>query len=216
MPLVYSFVARGTTVLAEHAAYTGNFKTVGLECLQKARSSERRFTVTTDGHTFNFANEAGLIFLVVADDAHGREVPIGCLDRIVSDFQTNFSGKGISGDSMQRAFGGRLKHHIQHCEAHPEEISRVSAVRSKVEEVKNIMVENIDKVLERGQKIEVLADKAHDLNLNAQQFHKAGVSLRRKMWFENFKMKVLIVGILLILALVIFLIVCFSGGNCLK
>lgn len=116
---------------------------------------------------------------------------------------------------MQRAFGGRLKQHVQHCEAHPDEVSRVSAVKSKVEEVKNIMIDNIDKVLERGQKIEELADKAHDLNVNAQQFHKAGVALRRKMWFDNFKMKVMCIAIFLILVIVIFLIVCFSGGNCL-
>lgn len=216
MPLVYAFVARAGTVLAEHAAYAGNFKTVALECLQKARTQERRFSVTTDGHSFNFANEGGLIFMVVADEGTGREVPLGCLDRIVSDFQANYAGKGISGDSMQRSFGGQLRAHLQYCETHPEEMSRVSAVKSKVEEVKNIMIDNIDKVLERGQKIDELADKAHDLNINAQQFHKAGQALRRKMWFDNLKMKILCIAVLLIIALVIFLVVCFSGGNCLK
>lgn len=31
MPLIYSFVARQTTVLADYTAYTGNFSTVALQ-----------------------------------------------------------------------------------------------------------------------------------------------------------------------------------------
>lgn len=108
MPLVYAFVARGTTVLAEHAAYAGNFKSVALECLQKARSHERRFSVTTDGHSFNFANENGLIFLVVADDGHGREVPLGCLDRIVADYQVSAGGVEGLGVLWDRGLMGEL------------------------------------------------------------------------------------------------------------
>jgi len=31
MPLIYAFVARGTTVLAEHTSHSGNFATVAAE-----------------------------------------------------------------------------------------------------------------------------------------------------------------------------------------
>ena len=31
MPLIYSFVARGTTVLADYTAYTGNFSVVAIQ-----------------------------------------------------------------------------------------------------------------------------------------------------------------------------------------
>ena len=33
MPLIYSFVARGTTVLADYTAYTGNFSVVAIQVL---------------------------------------------------------------------------------------------------------------------------------------------------------------------------------------
>lgn len=53
--LVYAFVARDRgTVLAEHAALAGNFRSVGVECLSKGTFSDERFTVTADGYTFNF------------------------------------------------------------------------------------------------------------------------------------------------------------------
>ena len=41
---------------------------------------------------------------------------------------------------------------------------RVSRVQGEIEEVRQVMVENIDRVLERGEKIELLVDKAENLN----------------------------------------------------
>jgi len=52
--------------------------------------------------------------------------------------------------------------------------------------------------------------------VQADKFHKTGRQLRSKMWWQNMKMKVLVVLVILILIFVIFLIVCFSGGNCIK
>lgn len=54
MPLVYSFVARDTTVLAEYSAYAGNFHTVALECLENLQRLEEKFTITCDTYTFNY------------------------------------------------------------------------------------------------------------------------------------------------------------------
>jgi len=57
MTLIYSFVARGTTVLAEYTAYSGNFKTVALDCLRNVESPDSKFTINCDGHSFNFLND---------------------------------------------------------------------------------------------------------------------------------------------------------------
>jgi hypothetical protein len=54
MPLMYAFVARGQSVLCEHAAYQGNFSKVAAECLAKCPSHNAKFTYNADKHTFNF------------------------------------------------------------------------------------------------------------------------------------------------------------------
>ena len=48
---------------------------------------------------------------------------------------------------------------MEYCETHPDEVSKAAEVQKKVDEVKGIMVENIERVLERGEKIELLVDK---------------------------------------------------------
>lgn len=44
-------------MLAEYTAYSGNFKTVAIECLNNVEKPEQKFTINCDRHTFNFLNE---------------------------------------------------------------------------------------------------------------------------------------------------------------
>lgn len=57
--LIYSFVAKGTVVLAEHTPYSGNFSTIAVQCLQKLPSNSSKYTYSCDGHTFNFLLDSG-------------------------------------------------------------------------------------------------------------------------------------------------------------
>lgn len=57
--LIYSFVAKGTVVLAEHTSYSGNFSTIAVQCLQKLPTNSSKYTYSCDGHTFNFLVDNG-------------------------------------------------------------------------------------------------------------------------------------------------------------
>lgn len=46
--------SRPQDVLAEHAAYQGNFSKVAAECLAKCPAHNAKFTYNADKHTFNF------------------------------------------------------------------------------------------------------------------------------------------------------------------
>lgn len=50
--------------------------------------------------------------------------------------------------------------------------STLEEVQLKIDEVKDVMKDNIIKVAERGEKIEVLADKSEDLSQHATRFKK--------------------------------------------
>lgn len=56
---IYSFVARGTVILAEYTEFTGNFPAIAAQCLQRLPSSNNKFTYNCDHHTFNFLVEDG-------------------------------------------------------------------------------------------------------------------------------------------------------------
>uniref|UniRef100_A0A0D6R2N3 V-SNARE coiled-coil homology domain-containing protein n=1 Tax=Araucaria cunninghamii TaxID=56994 RepID=A0A0D6R2N3_ARACU len=214
--LIYSFVARGNVVLAEHTSFSGNFSTIAIQCLQKLPSNSNKFTYTCDGHTFNYLVEDGFVFLVVADEATGRQMPFLFLERVKEDFKRRYGGEkaetGVA-HSLDKDYGPRLRDQMQYCVDHPEEISKFSKVKAQVSEVKGIMMDNIEKVLDRGEKIELLVDKTEGLQFQADTFQRQGRQLRRKMWLQNLKFKLIILGIVLIIFLIIWLSVC-KGFSC--
>lgn len=46
-------------------------------------------------------------------------------------------------------------------------------MQAQIDTVKDVMIENIDRVLERGERIELLVDKTDRLNQSAYKFEKS-------------------------------------------
>ena len=168
-----------------------------------------------DGHTFNYLADEGYVYLVVADEAYGRQIPFACLERIKDEFKSQYGGRATDAiaHSLDRSFGPKIKAQMEYCASNPQELTKVSRVQAQVSEVKNIMMDNIEKVLDRGEKIELLVDKTENLRFQADNFHRTGRALRRKMWWQNLKMKLMLGGGVLFIILVLFLIICFQGGK---
>ncbi|AES64702.1 putative Longin-like domain-containing protein [Medicago truncatula] len=206
--LIYAFVSRGTVILAEFTEFSGNFNSIAFQCLQKLPSTNNKFTYNCDNHTFNYLIDNGYTYCVVADETTGRQVPMAFLERVKDDFVSKYGGEKASTappNSLNKEFGPKLKEHMQYCVDHPDEISKLAKVKAQVSEVKGVMMENIEKVLDRGEKIELLVDKTDNLHHQAQDFRSSGTSIRRKMWLQNMKVKLIVLGILIALILIIVL-----------
>ncbi|KAK6122844.1 hypothetical protein DH2020_043425 [Rehmannia glutinosa] len=222
--LIYSFVARGTVILADYTEFKGNFISIASQCLQKLPSSSNKFTYNCDGHTFNYLVHDGfsmnpfhfVAYCVVAVESAGRQLPIAFLERVKDDFNKRYGGGKAAtagANSLKKEFGPKLKEQMQYCVDHPEEISQLAKVKAQVSEVKGVMMENIEKVLDRGEKIELLVDKTENLRSQAQDFRTQGTKMRRKMWIQNMKIKLIVFGIIVALGLIIFLSIC-HGFKC--
>lgn len=84
----------------------------------------------------------------------------------------------------------------------------VKNVQAEIDNVRGIMTENIERVLERGERIDLLVDKTDRLGEGARDFRVRSRGLRRRMWWKNVKLMVL-VGVV-----VVFLIYLLVGFGC--
>ncbi|KAL6536031.1 hypothetical protein OROHE_012875 [Orobanche hederae] len=57
--LIYSFVARGTVILAEFTEFSRTVIGIAAQFLQKLLTTNYKFTYKCDGHTFNYLVEDG-------------------------------------------------------------------------------------------------------------------------------------------------------------
>ena len=65
--------------------------------------------------------------------------------------------------------------------------SRLQQTQQQVDDVVNIMKTNVEKVLERDQKLTELDDRATALQDGASQFEVHAGKLKRKYWWKNLK-----------------------------
>ncbi|TQD75613.1 hypothetical protein C1H46_038853 [Malus baccata] len=203
---IYSFVARGTMILSEYTQFTGNFPAIAAQCLQKLPSSNNKFTYNCDHHTFNFLVEDGYAYCVVAKDSVGKQISIAFLERVRADFRKRYGGGKADtavAKSLNKEFGPVMKEHMKYIIDHAEEIEKLLKVKAQVSEVKSIMLENIDKAIDRGENLTVLVDKTEDLRSQAQDYKNKGTQIRRKMWYQNMKIKLVVFGILVLLVLIV-------------
>lgn len=87
-----------------------------------------------------------------------------------------------------------------------EEPDSVGLLKSDLDSVKQLMNANIEKVLERGERMDVLMDRTESLTLQSQQFRQTARGLKRGEYWKNKKISIAI-GLAVVLALVIIFIV---------
>ena len=92
-------------------------------------------------------------------------------------------------------------------------LDKLSRLQNQVEDVKGVMQNNISKVLERGENLEVLVDRTQVLAQSAEQFHKRAKKVKWNMWCQNMKMWFLLFLVVGIIIGAIVLYMC-SGGGC--
>ena len=51
--------------------------------------------------------------------------------------------------------------------------SKIEKVKVELDEIKEIMIKNIELILQRGEKLDDLVKKSHDLSMQSRQFYKA-------------------------------------------
>uniref|UniRef100_A0A915CL07 Uncharacterized protein n=1 Tax=Ditylenchus dipsaci TaxID=166011 RepID=A0A915CL07_9BILA len=87
---------------------------------------------------------------------------------------------------------------------------RLQQTQAQVDEVVGIMKVNVEKVLERDQKLSHLDDRADALQEGASQFEKSAATLKRKYWWKNIKMIIIMCAIVILLVIII---VIWAGGK---
>lgn len=225
--LLYAGIAHNTKVLAEHTAApssnTSSLLSVILPKLQHNTPEHKTLdvdpyfahyhTLAPSSFPASQASAGGLTFLVVAEKALGQRIPFGFLANLQKKFLEDFDPETTDFASLPSygcaSFNGAMRRLME--EQGGTESGQKDALRTaqrEIEGVREIMTENIERVLERGERIDLLVDKTDRLGTTARDFRVRSRGLRRRMWWKNIKLMVLLVLV------VIFLLYLFVGFGC--
>lgn len=192
MTILYSLVARGKTVLAEYTFTSGNFPTITRVLLGKIEDKDGKMSYVYDQHVFHYIIENHIIYMCMCDDMDKRRIPFGFLEDIKQRFKATYGERAQTAIAfaMSEDFGRTM--HKQMDFYNGSGADAFAQVNTKLDDVKNIMVQNIEMVLERGEKLELLVDKTDKLQSQAFKFEKSSKELKNAMFWRRIKLYCLI------------------------
>ncbi|KAK2161741.1 hypothetical protein LSH36_110g01015 [Paralvinella palmiformis] len=92
-----------------------------------------------------------------------------------------------------------------------QQSKRLQQTQAQVDEVVDIMRVNVDKVLERDSKLSELDNRADELQAGASQFEASAGKLKRKYWWKNCKMWIILSAVIIVIIIII--VVAVSDGD---
>ncbi|CAO2825833.1 unnamed protein product [Amaranthus hypochondriacus] len=220
MAILYSMVARGTVVLAEYSATTTNAGTIAKQILEKTPgNNDTHVSYSQDRYIFHLKRTDGLSVLCMADESLGRRIPFAFLEDIHQRFVRTYGRSVLTAQAyaMNDEFSRVLNQQMEYYSNDPN-ADRINRLKGEMNQVKTVMIENIDKVLDRGDRLELLVDKTANLQGNTIRFRKHARRFRSNVWWKNVKIMVLLIFILLIIIYVVLAFICHGPAlpGCLK
>jgi vesicle-associated membrane protein 7 len=193
MSIIYSVVARGTTVLAEFTSATTsttNAPQVASLILDKITPEDAsKLTYVYGDHLVHYITTAatdtipdGVTYMCITGDTQGRRVPFLFLTSVQSLFTEQYSEHDIATAPPYglNSFAKTLKAQMEWADggAKGPGQDKAKEVREEMDAVKDVMVQNIERVLERGERIDLLVNKTDHMNQTAFAFRQRSTVLR--------------------------------------
>ncbi|KAI0731686.1 vesicle-associated membrane protein [Fomitopsis betulina] len=215
MSLIHALVAQGSTILAEHKSGGRDFSQATQTILSKIPPNNSKLTYVWEQYLFHYVSEGGFTYLVMADDAAGRRMPFTFLAELQQRFTSlpSASSSDLSSApayALQGNFGSTIAQLMNTYNTAPP-MDELTRAQTELAQVKDIMVQNVEQILSRGERIELLVDKTDNMASQATAFRRGARTVRRQMWWKN--KRVLGLSVLVALVLVWILAAQFCGAG---
>lgn len=88
-------------------------------------------------------------------------------------------------------------------------------IKIEIDETKSVMLHNIDQIISRGEKLELLMDKSHNLNTHSYTFKKRAKKLRIRMCCKSIGMTLFFILFIIAIIYVMLSFICgFNFSKC--
>lgn len=158
--------------------------------MEKIPAQDGRMTYVYDNYVFHYIVESGVCYLCMSDETNKHRIPYAFLESMKEHFVAKYGYEAplqAIAFSYNEEFAPTIQERLDFYNTDEADrgLDNIGAVKSQIDEVKGVMVENIEKVLERGEKIELLVDKTDRLNQQAFRFESSSRGLRNAMYWRK-------------------------------
>ncbi|PWZ02741.1 snare-like protein [Testicularia cyperi] len=186
--IVLALVAKAGVVLCEthdpqHDRFLGAAETI----LTRIPEHDSKLSYAFENWLFHYISQDGLVYLAVADTETGRRMPFAFLAQVRQKFLSTYEQPVSAEDAGEySSFSSTLRSLVSQFNADPN-ADPIAQAKHELAGVKDIMTQNIEQVLSRGERIELLVDRTDNAANQSMAFRRRAVGIRRQMWWKNVK-----------------------------
>lgn len=198
-------------MLAKYAECVGNFAEVTEQIIPKINLEDHKLTYSHGNYLIHYICENRIIYMCITDDGFERSRAFLFLTEIKKKFIQTY-GLTVAtaiAYAMNTEFSRTLAHEMKHY-SETRDIDAIGRVHGQIDELKDIMVKNIENITNRGERLELLVNQTENLRNNSVTFRQTSRNLARTMFWRSVRMYCLIAAILLF---VIYIVVSMSCGG---
>ena len=208
--LIYALVVRDPDiVLSEYSRAQGNFPQVTRSLLPNLPRNGKYSYNYNESYSFHYISEDGMLFMCLAENNFPRRTSFAFIDEIKTLFLQKYGEvvNTVIAFGVNAEFSEVLKTKMQWFST-GQHSDKLQDLQKNVDEVKSIMVENIDRVIARGTKVELLVKKFEIMSDEAVTMRKRSTRVRRHMQMNKIKIYVICGCVLLFILLLVVMSFC--------
>lgn len=156
------------------------------------------FVFLSSSYMFHIMVSKGYTYLCMAEKDFGNRIPFKFLEDLEKKFFEKYGEKAKIAleNSLNSDFKKQLRQ-LQEYHSNPKS-DNINKVKNQIDEVKGIMINNIDKVLERGDQLDQLVVRTEELTNVSQDFRVKAKKLKNTMWWKNVKLLLILIFIIFV------------------
>ena len=206
MPIIHVLISKNIdTVLCEYTEYQGNFNTIARNFLQKVKPNTRQ-TIQYDSYQYHYINKDNITYLCITSN-----FPEDTTFAFLMEVQRQFLNQNDYKDIMKKQsyqmkyFEKNLKNILDYYNKCPEKTLSGEIIKNLVD-AKSIAIENIEKLIERDDKLNITVQKSDKLYDQSKNINSLANSIKNQKKAEKLRNMRLLIGGGIILVIIIFII----------
>jgi len=191
--IIYALIATGVKPLVGYSAFTGTFDQICISYLKNiGPGTSAAVKLEANDYFIFYLNEGNITYLIMTDSSYPKATALGCLESIKKEFAAVFQGRNLDNEEsfgLNNDCRDKLKMKYDYYNEHPDTSNEaIDNLKEELNKMKDEVVAASGLLDQRGDKLQVLDEKAEALSKSSNNFYQQSKRVRRAELMKKLKL----------------------------
>ena len=181
--IIYALVAKGVMPLSGYSNFTGTFDQWCISYLKNIGPNSSAAVKLENDYILYYINENNITYLLMTESLYPKEAALGCLESIKKEFQNTYPNGNFNSDEkfcLNNEFQTKIRMKFDYFNANTDVSNEaLGQLKEEMNKMKDEVLNASGLLDERGEKLQVLDEKADGLSRASNSYYKNSKKVKR-------------------------------------